>query len=222
RIIGGGMVRAGRFPYAVSLQDDVGHFCGGSLIAKDVVLTAAHCSTNKYSVVIGTNSIRSKTGGDRVTVKDDDLHPNYNWRVTNNDFMLVFLARETTADVTPVRLNTVGSVPDVNDAVTVMGWGDTIATDNFITLSEYLLDVEVNVVSNKECASIVSYTGLITESMICAKDYYQDSCQGDSGGPLVVKGSNSDGAGDVLVGVVSWGIGCASPQFPGVYARVSS
>eukprot|EP00584_Thalassiosira_punctigera_P001900 CAMPEP_0172545162 /NCGR_PEP_ID=MMETSP1067-20121228/15152_1 /TAXON_ID=265564 ORGANISM="Thalassiosira punctigera, Strain Tpunct2005C2" /NCGR_SAMPLE_ID=MMETSP1067 /ASSEMBLY_ACC=CAM_ASM_000444 /LENGTH=162 /DNA_ID=CAMNT_0013331851 /DNA_START=61 /DNA_END=546 /DNA_ORIENTATION=+ len=63
-----------------------------------------------------------------------------------------------------------------------------------------------------------SYAGQITNNMICAQDYGEDSCQGDSGGPLVVRRRSRD----VQVGIVSWGIGCADEDFPGVYARISS
>eukprot|EP01083_Nonionella_stella_P111039 325486_1 len=79
------------------------------------------------------------------------------------------------------------------------------------------MKVNVNCMSNSECAKSSdgrdSYQGQITDNMLCARGNNKDSCQGDSGGPLV--------DGDVLVGVVSWGIGCADPSFPGVYARVS-
>jgi hypothetical protein len=82
-------------------------------------------------------------------------------------------------------------------------------------------------ISNEDCDSskgsiygyTESYRGQITSNMMCARDDNQDSCQGDSGGPLVVKGKG--GSDDVQVGVVSWGIGCASESFPGVYSRIS-
>ena len=80
-----------------------------------------------------------------------------------------------------------------------------------------LKHVEVKYVSNSDCTSNYGYSSsYITKNMMCARDDGQDSCQGDSGGPLY------DSVNDVLVGVVSWGFGCALPNFPGVYARVSA
>lgn len=108
--------------------------------------------------------------------------------------------------------------------------GDVVAADDVQQLANILQEVEVNVISNSECEKSKgsiggyydSYEGQITSNMSCAKDARQDACQGDSGGPLVVRGSAGDGSDDVQVGVVSWGIGCASASFPGVYSRVSS
>lgn len=80
-------------------------------------------------------------------------------------------------------------------------------------VSSKLMHVNVNYVKQADCNS--AYSGDIQDNMICAADDNQDSCQGDSGGPLYDSDSNA------LVGVVSWGIGCALPQYPGVYARVS-
>ena len=79
----------------------------------------------------------------------------------------------------------------------------------------------MNIISNSDCddssgtinGSKDDYNGQITQNLLCAKANKQDSCQGDSGGPLV--------SGNTQVGVVSWGVSCASSSFPGVYARVS-
>ncbi len=75
------------------------------------------------------------------------------------------------------------------------------------------MHVNVNYVKQSTCNS--NYSGAITDEMMCAADTDQDSCQGDSGGPLYDSDSSS------LVGVVSWGQGCAEANFPGVYARIS-
>ena len=120
--------------------------------------------------------------------------------------------------------NSSGSKPSVGSSVDVMGWGDIDIRDNVNKLSDVLMTVDVNVMSNRDCddsegyidGSKDDYNGQITSNMLCANDVAnrEDSCQGDSGGPLV--------QGDSLVGVVSWGVGCATREFPGVYARVSS
>jgi hypothetical protein len=114
-----------------------------------------------------------------------------------------------------VKLNNDASLPAEGDDVKVMGWG--VTNTNTGSLSDVLMEVDVSVVTNEKCDASSdgsdSYEGQITENMLCAMDKGEDSCQGDSGGPLVL--------GDTQVGVVSWGIGCADPKFPGVYARVS-
>ncbi|KAL3771274.1 hypothetical protein ACHAWO_005931 [Cyclotella atomus] len=199
RIIGGSTVSIDRYSYAVSLQDNWGHFCGGALIAKDVVLTAAHCLGGDFKAVIGREDIYQSNTGDVVQKKRAVAHPDYNTKTTEFDMAL---------------------------SVTVMGWGDVIASDDMMELSENLQAVDVKTISNAQCEASSgrvngqwdSYQNQIYDAMLCAADDNQDACQGDSGGPLVVKTNNGN---DIVVGTVSWGIGCASSIFPGVYARVS-
>ena len=224
RIIGGYEAVEGRFSYAVSLQGPLGHFCGGSLIARDVVLTAAHCQGVAHSVVLGRHDL-ADFDGDVFAVKAELPHPKYDGILSNNDFMLIFLDGYSAAeDVVAVRLNSDPLVPAAGRDATVVGWGDTDIS--FVEdISDVLMKVVVSVVSNDECGSVegsgYSYRGRITDSMLCAWSDGRDSCQGDSGGPLVIRGGNDDGRSDVQVGIVSWGIGCAYDKFPGIYARVS-
>ncbi|KAL7476508.1 hypothetical protein ACHAW6_002367 [Cyclotella cf. meneghiniana] len=231
RVIGGRESAGGRYSYAVSLADNLGSFCGASLIAPDVVLSAAHCSGGTYHAIIGRHDLDTNEG-DEVEIKEEIVHPEYDASITDNDFMLLILERPTTAKVSMVQLNNDPLVPEVGSEVIVMGWGDTTADDLTMDTSSVLMEVSVNVISNKKCQASKgkhngysdSYDGWITEHMLCAVDENEDSCQGDSGGPLVIRnGSNkATGENDVQVGVVSWGIGCATNTFPGVYARVSS
>ena len=102
-----------------------------------------------------------------------------------------------------------------------MGWGDTIAADDLMELSENLQAVDVKTITNSQCEASSgrvngqydSYANQIFDAMLCASDTNQDARQGDSGGPLVIKSNNGN---DIIVGTVSWGIGCASSIFPGV------
>jgi len=225
RIINGSKATEGRYPYAVSIQDDLGHFCGGSLIARDVVLSAAHCAADgEYKAVVGRHRLASNDGQE-MAVKVELMHPDYDRDTTDNDFMLIFLEGSVPDDVDLVQVSP-DVVPPGTD-VNVCGWGDTNKDESIQELATELMEVEVTVMTNEECEQSESnevgweynYNDQITANMMCAKsDGERDSCQGDSGGPLVIR---SD-AGDVQVGVVSWGIGCAHQSFPGVYARISS
>jgi len=232
RIIGGNEATEDRHSYAVSLSDDIGHFCGGSLIAPDVVLTAAHCQGGAYDVIVGRHDV-DDTDGEVIKTKYDKPHPNYNPSTTDQDFMLVFLLSPVSVtNVDLVKLNKDNNYPSVDEEVTVMGWGDTNIQDSVSDLSDVLMHVDVNVISNNECDDsegyvsgyFDSYNGQITNNMLCARVVGggEDACQGDSGGPLVVKGGSATSNQDVQVGVVSWGVGCAHQNFPGVYSRISS
>ncbi len=235
RIIGGTEAVEDRHPYAVSLQDGYGrHFCGGSLIAKDVILTAAHCQVeNSYTVVLSRHDRDQVNDGEVMEIREDGSlpHPEYDSFSTDNDFMLVFLKSAPANDdnLKLVTLNSNPMVPAKGQEVTVMGWGDMDIRDDWTELSDVLRSVDITVISNVECDAsegaiggwFETYEGQITDNMLCARARKQDACQGDSGGPLVIKGGDSDGESDVQVAVVSWGIGCANRNFPGVYARVS-
>ncbi len=217
RIINGEMADINEYPFMVSLQDSMGHFCGGSLIAKNVVLSAAHCQGGDYEIALGRHDVSN--GGQVIQVHREVPHEDYDASTTDHDFMLVFLATPAELvenEVGLVRLNDDPSVPAAGDIVTVMGWGVTETGD----LSDVLMEVDVDVITNEDCEissdGTDNYNGQITENMLCAMDTGEDSCQGDSGGPLVILGDTP-----TQVGVVSWGIGCADPSFPGVYSRIS-
>ena len=216
-IIGGTEVREDRYPYMVSLQTILGgHWCGGSLIARDVVLTAAHCPGVDH-VTVGMHNISNYADGEDITIREELPHPSYDDWTKDNDFKLVFLDHAA-ENVVPVKLNSDFSFPTVGQYATSMGWGDIDIHYDYYTDSSVLKQVALKIVSNEDCVNseplIVNgtsynYTDRITKNMMCAKGGdREDTCQGDSGGPLIV-GSNDEA---VQVGVVSWGWFCATPM----------
>ena len=218
KIVGGVEATVGEFPYMVSLQSSGGHFCGASLIKPDWVLTAAHCVRGGRiaRVVIGLHSQKNLQGTEIFQAAKLIAHPRYNSSTMDNDFALVQLNGKSSFK--PVALNDVEIEigQEIIESVTA-GWGYT--REGSWTISDTLQKVTVPLVSQAECNK--SYNNQITSTMICAglAEGGKDSCQGDSGGPLVVHEENGD---HVLVGVVSWGEGCARPKKYGVYAKVSS
>jgi len=221
RIIGGETVTSigeeDRYPYSVSMQDGQGHFCGGSMIAADVVLTAAHCLGGDFSIVVGSDDVDQ---GQQIAVAQQIEHPLYDSNTDQYDMALLILEEPTTLDIPFVRVNDDNLYPPEGTTTHVMGWGDTDPGDGQ-RLSDILMIVDVEVISNNDCEDAEqggdSYNGWIYPSMLCTSTKGQDACQGDSGGPLVVKNGSPDQ--DVIVGVVSWGVGCAF--LPGVFGRVS-
>lgn len=227
RIIGG--IQAQNCPWCVSMQDHIGHFCGGSMIAPNMVMTAAHCLGGSYDVVAGRRDLDKNTG-QSVPMEKEIRHPGYNSQTTQSDFALLILEEAmdmNAGNVDLVELNFDRNVPEDAARVTVLGFGDTVQANDISKLSTKLLEVTVNMITNDECGRASgtidgysdNYFGQITSNMMCAKvdGGGKDACQGDSGGPLVIRNSQKT----IQVGVVSWGIGCASEHFPGVYARIS-
>ncbi|XP_075168812.1 trypsin-like [Haematobia irritans] len=216
RIVNGVDTTIQQHPHQVSLQTNDGrHFCGGSIIAEDIILTAAHCmqvfEAHEFKVRLGAS--KYNMGGELVAVKSFKSHDNYNPNTKINDVALVKLATPVRESKNVRYIPLVEKTPVTGTTAVVTGWGTTC----FITcdLSENLQEVEVDILDYKTCASSdYGYGSNIKETMVCAYAVDKDACQGDSGGPLVVN--------DKLVGVVSWGAGCAAPGFPGVYADIAS
>ncbi|MGC8728298.1 MAG: serine protease [Elusimicrobiales bacterium] len=213
KIVGGVTTTNSEFPFIVSLQHSYyGHFCGGSLIAKDWVLTAAHCVdgiTPSY-IVTGISKL-TDTVGQRFTPVKIIKHPSWNSQTMDYDYALIKLSGQSSAPI--IELNTLELNAGTN--LTVAGWGLTKENGD---ISNTLQKVTLPLVSKTTC--LKAYPNAITDRMICAgyATGGKDSCQGDSGGPLVYKTSSKA----YLVGVVSWGEGCAREGKYGIYSKVSA
>jgi secreted trypsin-like serine protease len=215
RIVGGSQASLQDYPYAVYLTDlDGNQFCGAVIVSRTAVATAAHCalamSRTKMHVIAGREDKRG-TGGVDVSVSRTWVQPDYSDPGKGND--IAVLTVRGSLPYQPVKVAESGDTKDYapGTKATVLGWGRVAAGGD---RSDYLRSAVVPVVTDKSCSA--SYGNYDPKSMVCA-GYDQggtDACQGDSGGPLVV--------GDTLIGIVSWGEGCAKAGKPGVYTRVSS
>ncbi|XP_076132174.1 trypsin-3 isoform X1 [Alosa pseudoharengus] len=214
RIIGGQEVEPYSIKYQASIQHNRNHYCGGTLIAAQWVVSAAHCwrPSSLIQVVLSEHSLASEEGFEQVfDVEKIFVHYNYNYKIYNNDIMLIKLSTpaQLNANVQPAYVPT-ESDPEMTKSTicTVSGWGVTRIYSYY--LSPVLRAVDVNIIPN----CYYYYYWRITDNMICAGSPFggKDSCQGDSGGPLVCDGR--------FEGIVSWGISCANPYYPGVYTRV--
>lgn len=220
-IIGGEEARIGEIPFMVSLHTSYGHFCGGSLVAPNWVLTAAHCVRGENihtikKIYVGLHNQKATQGVESFKATRIITHPSYN-KVINYDYALIQL--DGKSQQKPIELHQGDIRIQRNQStlmVTAAGWG--LMQEGSWSGSDVLRKVTMPLVSKETC--LQSYPGKITDQMLCAgfSEGGKDSCQMDSGGPLFTRKPNG---AVVLIGIVSWGEGCARPTKYGVYAKVS-
>lgn len=212
-VVGGQRVPLRSYPWVVYLTTSNGfQFCGGTLIAPAKVLTAAHCATanqpSDMRVIAGREDKNSQTG---VVAKVTDVwtQPDYHSADAGDD--VAVLTMDQSVPYQPIAMAGPGDEPlyAAGRNSEIFGWGNTSENGGE---SQYLLHATVPLTSDDACSR--AYGTYDRNKMVCA-GYPQggvDTCQGDSGGPLT--------SGGKLIGVVSYGDGCARPGKPGVYSRV--
>ncbi|XP_027511218.1 transmembrane protease serine 5 [Corapipo altera] len=256
RVVGGADVPPGRWPWQVSVCQGSQHRCGGSVLAREWIITAAHCvhrypqappahpavppvptalgsghtvfcvllssrrlqgsAWRVFAGIVTHGSLRQEAG---VPVQEVVPHPLYNHNSLDYDIALMKLRVPLNFSA---AIRAVCLPPSHQDLLQgtqcwVSGWGYT--TPDQAQVAGTLKEALVPLIGTRRCNSSCMYPGELTARMLCA-GYPRgqvDACQGDSGGPLVCW----DGSTWRLVGIVSWGQGCAEPNHPGVYTNVA-
>jgi len=231
RIVGGAVVKPFSLPYQAFVL--AGHFmCGGTILNKRYVLTAMHCiyspdgkkiPESQVHVMVGEHNICDgvNEGGQNIKVAAYIKNPSYKIGGVDNDIAILKLAEDIKFGdkVKPACLPTDNKkMYDGMDGI-VSGYGNQVGSQpgqivkNKISCNLKSTTVKVLSTKSEACQWL---TGFEDPRVICGYQKGTDSCQGDSGGPMMVK----EGGKHTVVGVVSWGIGCAGDT-PGIYTRVS-
>ncbi|XP_065204623.1 proclotting enzyme-like [Planococcus citri] len=236
-ISGGKNATLGDWPWMVTLvyrtvRDPTPMYrCGGTLISDRWVLTAGHCvqyigSLILQSVRVGDLNLDDKLddGASPINIPVEKVIPHHGFTSTpgvTNDIALLRLKYPVnfTANVRPICISGKEEHRSddfyLNRSAYIAGWGDIKYGERKTT--DMLMEATVDIVDLKTCAK--NYAGryvTIDQRVLCASRLGIDACQGDSGGPLMMPIKNSY----YLVGIISFGIGCADIDYPGVYTKV--
>ena len=234
-VIDGTEVPDGKYQFIASVRYKDGEgaydqqFCGGTLIDKDSILTAAHCvrdiQASNLSVTVGTAVLDSAfdSRGQVRDVSRIDKHPSYKYPAKAYDVAVLKLKSPVTG-ITPVRLpsTTQNGFEKPGSSLTVAGWGSTAQYWEYYPYR--MREAQVPVVSDKQAD--VDYLSYVPKLMVAAgemTDGGKKTCQGDSGGPLFAKKTTSTGAVVYYqVGITSFASGECGGDFPAVFTEVNN
>jgi len=226
RIVNGTETEPNEYPFyaALTKESNTIVFCGGSILTQNYILTAAHCvdyftedHLATHKVVVGSHDFGSSNEPSRVTldIQEVILHEDWNPSTVDNDIALLKVSPipSFTDQISPVCLPFGIDYANLdNRNAIVMGYGTT-SFGGFP--NRKLHDVSLKIEDRAQCKGYDSdYAAKVTDNMLCTYESSKDACQGDSGGPLVYK----TGGTFKQIGIVSWGMGCAGHEKPGVYA----
>ncbi|XP_065204628.1 venom protease-like isoform X2 [Planococcus citri] len=236
KIIGGKSTTPGDWPWMAAIgfrypsKPRPEFLCGGTLISDTWILTAGHCvrSVGKSTQTVARVGEIDLTKDSATDMPAEEIivHPQFTFSPLLNDIALLRLRNPVTftAKIRPICLPKLNEYKNdkfyANKSASIAGWGYTRSVPPS-NRSNILLEAQVDMVDQKTCISKFKLSPLksllIDDRVLCAGRRYVDSCQGDSGGPLVLSVS----ASYYLIGIVSYGIGCASPFYPGIYTKVA-
>ncbi|XP_076266743.1 trypsin-1-like [Rhynchophorus ferrugineus] len=225
RVVGGNITRAHEFPWIAGISHAGEYHCGAALISQRHLITAAHCvngfDTRDLSVTLGDHD---RSASDRFNyievrrIRSVKKHEYFDVATYNNDIAILEMDIPVSFNdkMSPVCLPNDDYVDYTGRVGIAAGWGRLSEGGD---TSDILRKIAVPVWSKQECYNSGYGERKISENMFCA-GYAEgriDACQGDSGGPLQM----SNNLGDMeIIGVVSWGRGCARPNLPGIYTKV--
>ncbi len=244
QVVGGTAVPDSKYPFMVSLQADKSnarphreHFCGGSLIDRNSVLTAAHCvsfistfttpltlSFRDVRIVVGGTVLNSKQGQARriQRLSDISIHPRYNENVSGKyDAAVIKLGTPVTKSALALARTGSNRLERAGRLATITGWGNTRVQPESgsagSNVPDRMQEARVPLVSDASCER--AYRGAFFPAlMVCAGKKGVNVCQGDSGGPMWVTTST----GRRQIGITSFAKGCATARYPGVYTEVNA
>jgi len=183
RIINGILAPETRYPYSASLQYNTQHFCGGTLVSPNLVITAAHCTSTPTKITLGRYDLDSPTDYDYevMDVVDIIVHPQYDESVVENDIAILVIERDSKHPY--IQINSNNEIPVDEEKLIVMGWGDIDSSEYGQETSDRLRETDVWYMTNSKCEEsdgyvktnegvlYGSYEGSIKDSMMCAIDY---------------------------------------------------